>query len=143
MSPTTARADWRTPTVVLVCGGLVLTLGMGVRHGFGLFLQPISHDMGWGRETFALAIAVQFTSAEAIRRAGVAGNDQERSKCRAERGARGELAPARTAASQQQAGDIGARDEQHDECDAADPDENLRLRPSRLRLLITSLFQMV
>ncbi len=32
---------------------------MGIRHGFGLFLQPISHDMGWGRETFALAIAVQ------------------------------------------------------------------------------------
>ena len=51
--------DWRTPTVVLVCGGIILTLAMGIRHGFGLFLQPISHDMGWGRETFALAIAVQ------------------------------------------------------------------------------------
>ena len=56
----TARtADWRTPTVVLVCGGLILTLAMGIRHGFGLFLQPISSEMGWGRETFALAIAVQ------------------------------------------------------------------------------------
>ncbi len=52
-------ADWRTPTVVLVCGGIILTIAMGIRHGFGLFLQPISHDMGWGRETFALAIAVQ------------------------------------------------------------------------------------
>ena len=52
-------ADWRTPTVVLVCGGIILTVAMGIRHGFGLFLQPISHDMGWGRETFALAIAVQ------------------------------------------------------------------------------------
>src|SRR5450432_2431943 len=51
--------DWRTPTVVLVCGGIILTIAMGIRHGFGLFLQPISHDMGWGRETFALAIAVQ------------------------------------------------------------------------------------
>ena len=51
--------DWRTPTVVLVCGGVILTLAMGIRHGFGLFLQPISADMGWGRETFALAIAVQ------------------------------------------------------------------------------------
>ncbi|MBS0320539.1 MAG: MFS transporter, partial [Proteobacteria bacterium] len=51
--------SWRTPTVVLVCGGLMLTLGMGIRHGFGLFLQPMSHDLGWGRETFALAIAVQ------------------------------------------------------------------------------------
>jgi MFS family permease len=52
-------ASWRTPTVVLVCGGLILTLGMGIRHGFGLFLQPVSADMHWGRETFALALAVQ------------------------------------------------------------------------------------
>jgi MFS family permease len=55
----TPATDWRTPTVVLVCGGLILTIAMGIRHGFGLFLQPISSDLGWGRETFALAIAVQ------------------------------------------------------------------------------------
>jgi MFS family permease len=53
------RTDWRTPAVVLVCSGLVLVLSMGIRHGFGLFLQPMSGDMGWGRETFALAMAVQ------------------------------------------------------------------------------------
>jgi predicted MFS family arabinose efflux permease len=53
------RADWRTPTVVLVCGGLILTLGMGIRHGFGLFLPPMTSDLHWGRETFALALAVQ------------------------------------------------------------------------------------
>lgn len=52
-------ADWRSPTVVLVAGGLILTLAMGIRHGFGLFLQPISADLGWGRKTFALAMAVQ------------------------------------------------------------------------------------
>jgi predicted MFS family arabinose efflux permease len=51
--------DWRSPTVVLVCGGGVLLIAMGIRHGFGLFLQPMSHDLGWGRETFALALAVQ------------------------------------------------------------------------------------
>jgi predicted MFS family arabinose efflux permease len=56
---TSTRADWRTPTVVLVCGGLILTLGMGIRHGFGLFLQPMTSDLHWGRETFALALAVQ------------------------------------------------------------------------------------
>lgn len=55
----TSSADWRTPTVVLVAGGIILMLAMGIRHGFGLFLQPISSDLGWGRETFALAIAVQ------------------------------------------------------------------------------------
>ena len=59
MTSTAKRADWRTPTVVLVCGGLVLMLGMGIRHGFGLFLQPMSADLHWGRETFALAMAVQ------------------------------------------------------------------------------------
>ena len=53
------RADWRTPTVVLIASGLILTLSMGIRHGFGLFLQPMSADLHWGRETFALAIAVQ------------------------------------------------------------------------------------
>ena len=60
MTSTTAAApSWRTPTVVLVCCGLILTLAMGIRHGFGLFLQPISADMHWGRQTFALALAVQ------------------------------------------------------------------------------------
>ncbi len=53
------RADWRTPTVVLVASALILSTSMGIRHGFGLFLQPMSSEMGWGRETFALAIAVQ------------------------------------------------------------------------------------
>lgn len=51
--------NWRTPTVVLVCGGLLMTLAMGVRHGFGLFLQPMTLDHGWGRETFAFALALQ------------------------------------------------------------------------------------
>ena len=59
MSPTSRRAGWRTPTVILVCSGLVLMLSMGLRHGFGLFLQPMRADLQWGRETFALAMAVQ------------------------------------------------------------------------------------
>src|SRR4029453_18610027 len=46
-------------TGILVSGGLILPIGMGIRHGFGLFLQPMSADLHWGRETFALAIAVQ------------------------------------------------------------------------------------
>ena len=58
-SSATRGVDWRTPSMVLVCGGLILTLAMGIRHGFGLFLQPMSMDLHWGRETFALAMAVQ------------------------------------------------------------------------------------
>ena len=31
----------------------------GIRHGFGLWLQPITQAQGWTRETFAFAIAIQ------------------------------------------------------------------------------------
>jgi MFS family permease len=44
---------------VLACGAAVVTLSMGIRHGFGLWLQPITQAQGWTRETFALALAVQ------------------------------------------------------------------------------------
>lgn len=44
---------------ILVYGGLVVTLSMGIRHGFGLWLQPITQAHDWTRETFAFAIAVQ------------------------------------------------------------------------------------
>jgi MFS family permease len=51
--------SWRTPLVILVCGSIILTLAMGVRHTAGLFLQPMTLDMGWSRENFAFAIALQ------------------------------------------------------------------------------------
>lgn len=44
---------------VLICGAAIVTLSMGIRHGFGLWLQPITQAQGWTRETFAFAIAVQ------------------------------------------------------------------------------------
>lgn len=44
---------------VLVCGATIVTLSMGIRHGFGLWLQPITQAQGWTRETFAFAIAIQ------------------------------------------------------------------------------------
>ena len=37
----------------------MVTLSMGIRHGFGLFNLPITLDNGWGRETFAFTIALQ------------------------------------------------------------------------------------
>ena len=48
-----------TLTPVLIFGGLMVTLSMGIRHGFGLFNLPITQANGWGRETFALTIALQ------------------------------------------------------------------------------------
>ncbi|MDI3383790.1 MFS transporter [Xenophilus aerolatus] len=44
---------------ILLCGALVVTLSMGIRHGFGLWLQPITQEQGWTRQTFSLAIAIQ------------------------------------------------------------------------------------
>jgi MFS family permease len=46
-------------TQVLVCGAAIVTLSMGIRHGFGLWLQPVTQSQGWTRETFAFAIAIQ------------------------------------------------------------------------------------
>ncbi|HET6788485.1 MAG TPA: MFS transporter, partial [Aquabacterium sp.] len=42
-----------------MCGALVVTLSMGIRHGFGLWLAPITMDRDWSRETFSLAMAIQ------------------------------------------------------------------------------------
>jgi len=44
---------------VLLCGALIVTLSMGIRHGFGFWLQPIITERGWTRETFSFALAIQ------------------------------------------------------------------------------------
>ena len=50
---------WRTPVVILVCGCLVSAIGFGPRSALGLFLTPMSLAHGWGRDIFALALALQ------------------------------------------------------------------------------------
>ncbi|HZX50979.1 MFS transporter [Pseudomonas sp. XK-1] len=50
---------WRTSGWILLGASLVLALSLGIRHGFGLFLPPMSAEFGWGREVFAFAIALQ------------------------------------------------------------------------------------
>ncbi|WP_165663971.1 MFS transporter [Metapseudomonas otitidis] len=50
---------WRTSGWVLLGASLILALSLGIRHGFGLFLAPMSGEFGWGREVFAFAIALQ------------------------------------------------------------------------------------
>jgi MFS family permease len=54
-----AAAPKLSMTQVLLCGAAIVTLSMGIRHGFGLWLQPITMERGWTRETFAFALAVQ------------------------------------------------------------------------------------
>src|SRR5687767_13288444 len=47
------------PNVVLVCGCLILFLAFGARAGFGLYLQPVSLEFGWGREVLSFSLALQ------------------------------------------------------------------------------------
>jgi len=50
---------WRTPAVILACGCLISILGFGPRSSLGFFLTPMSAANGWGRDVFALALAIQ------------------------------------------------------------------------------------
>lgn len=56
---TTQAKTWRTPLLIMIAGCTILTLSMGVRHTAGLFLQPMTADLAWSRETFSFAIALQ------------------------------------------------------------------------------------
>ena len=53
------RASLRLPVIILSCGIVLLLLSFGIRTSFGIFLQPLSTQMGWGREVFAFAMALQ------------------------------------------------------------------------------------
>jgi len=36
----------RAPALILLAGGLAMTLALGARHTFGLYLQPMTADLG-------------------------------------------------------------------------------------------------
>ncbi len=57
--PTRASLDWRAPALVMAAACAIAVVGFGARSIFGLFLEPMSAARGWGRETFALALAIQ------------------------------------------------------------------------------------
>ena len=44
---------------MLIGSAIILALSLGVRHGFGLYLVPMSDEFGWGHNVFSLAIAMQ------------------------------------------------------------------------------------
>jgi MFS family permease len=53
------RVSWRTPLIVIACGCAIGMLSFGPRSALGFFIQPMSRDFAWGRDVFALALAVQ------------------------------------------------------------------------------------
>ncbi|MCW5772285.1 MAG: MFS transporter [Rhodospirillaceae bacterium] len=50
---------WRTPIVIIVCGCALSFFAFGVRSVSGFLLAPISESFHWGREVFALSVALQ------------------------------------------------------------------------------------
>ncbi|WP_210276139.1 hypothetical protein [Bartonella sp. HY038] len=44
---------------IIIGSAIILALSLGIRHGFGLYLVPMSHEFGWGHNVFSLAIAMQ------------------------------------------------------------------------------------
>src|ERR1700761_1960768 len=51
--------QWRTPLVIIICGCAIALLSFGPRSSFGFFVQPMSRELTWGRDIFALALALQ------------------------------------------------------------------------------------
>src|SRR5260221_4204430 len=50
----TSRSYW----TAVWCGFLVLTIGLGVRQSFGIFLKPVSAELHVGRELFSFGTAI-------------------------------------------------------------------------------------
>src|SRR5258708_21658126 len=57
---TAAAPSPRSFWVAVICGGAILTIGMGARQSFGIFQKPIAADLNVGREvrSFATALAM-------------------------------------------------------------------------------------
>jgi MFS family permease len=56
---TQSIASWRTPAVIVICGCLIATITYGPRSAFGFFMAPMTLDNAWGRDVFALSVAMQ------------------------------------------------------------------------------------
>lgn len=57
-SATASAAFRRQVIVIIAAASVVAALSFGIRSSFGIFLQPVSADLGWGREIFAFSIAL-------------------------------------------------------------------------------------
>ena len=55
----TKSFSWRTPIVIVLCGCAISVVTFGPRSALGFFLTPLSQANGWGRDVFALSLALQ------------------------------------------------------------------------------------
>ena len=50
---------WHRPVFILISCIVMVMIAYGTRQSFGLYMQPMSVDMGWGREVLSVALATQ------------------------------------------------------------------------------------
>ncbi len=53
------RVAPRRVAIVMAAAAAALAVSLGVRQGWGLYIAPMTLDLGWSREAFGLAIAIQ------------------------------------------------------------------------------------
>lgn len=58
-SRTAMAAIVRSPLFVLFAAAAIVFTSFGIRQSFGLFMRPITLDLGWGREALSIALATQ------------------------------------------------------------------------------------
>ncbi|MEF9994902.1 MAG: MFS transporter, partial [Acinetobacter sp.] len=60
ISQITDDTRFSKPLIFMLIGSaFILALSLGVRHGFGLYLVPMSNEFNWSHQVFSLAIAIQ------------------------------------------------------------------------------------
>lgn len=59
MSTASAHHASKRSGLILFSGCLILCLAFGIRSSYGLFVGPLSEEMGWGREVLAFSLALQ------------------------------------------------------------------------------------
>ena len=50
-----AMSRQRNFWIPVICGGMILTIGIGARQSFGIFQKPIAADLNVGRELWSFA----------------------------------------------------------------------------------------
>src|SRR6202165_936655 len=58
LSKAAVEPQQRSFWIAVICGAVILTIGMGARQSFGIFQKPIAADLHVGRELWSFAIAL-------------------------------------------------------------------------------------
>jgi len=53
-----AKPRQRSFWIAVICGAVILTIGIGARQSFGIFQKPIAADLRVGRELWSFANAL-------------------------------------------------------------------------------------